>query len=145
MIIIDCETEINFVFHVKHIIGCCSWIMSDRADVFRRYGTRHRTLLAASESARGGWRNESLRIPLMPQSRRAPPTQGRGQNRKFNRRSGPWRTECVICHATRPWIVTFASLPVWPGKMSKNRQGTCTLPVFLLIFHRYGIITKLRA
>jgi hypothetical protein len=31
---------------------------------------------------------ESLRIPLMPQSRRAPPAVGRGQNRKFNRRSG---------------------------------------------------------
>ena len=52
MIIIDCETEINFVFHVKHIIGCCSWLMSDRADVFRRYGTGHRTLFVVSESAR---------------------------------------------------------------------------------------------
>ena len=52
MIIIDCETEINFVFHVKHIIGCCSWLMSDRADAFRRYGTRHRTLFVVSEIAR---------------------------------------------------------------------------------------------
>ena len=51
MIIIDCETEINFVFHVKHIIGCCSWLMSDRADVFRRYGTRRRTLFVVWRAA----------------------------------------------------------------------------------------------